>query len=485
MNNEINRLKILSSIIWKFLEQGGTQGVQFIVSIVLARLLTPEDYGLIAIVIIFITIANVFIQSGFNTALIQKKNADEIDFSSILYLNLFVAGLLYVILYFISPFIAKIYKEPQIILIIRVLSVTLIFGAFNSIQNAYIARNMMFKKLFFSSFGSILISGSIGIVGAYVGFGVWALVVQQLINQLLITLILWFTIKWRPKLIFSFKRVRGLFSFGWRLLAARLIDTIYTNSYSLIIGKMFSPVMLGFYNRGDQFPKFIVSNINGSIQSVMLPVLSSQQENKIRIKDMVRKTVIISSFFIVPMMVGLAILAEPFVEIILTPKWVLSIPFVRIFCAYYALWPLHTANLQAINALGRTDVFLKLEIIKKSVGILILLMSLPFGIHAIAWGIFFGGFISVFINAYPNTKLLDYKYKEQLLDIMPIMLLSFVMGIIVNNIKRLELGKETTMLLQIILGAGIYFGLAKFLKLKCLTYIINVYKSIIKNQSKD
>ena len=258
MKNQHTKSKVLSSLFWKLMERGGTQGIQFIVQIVLARLLLPEDYGMIALITIFITIANVFVQSGFNTALIQKKDADEVDFSSVFYLSLFVAGLLYIILFFTAPFIANFYEEPQLISVLRILALTLFFGAFNSIQNAIVARKMVFKKLFFSSLGAVVISGIVGIITAYAGFGVWALVFQQLLNQVSITLILWFTVKWRPKLVFSFESIKSLFSYGWKLLVAALLNTLYMDIRSLIIGKIYSPAMLGYYNRGEQFPKFIV-----------------------------------------------------------------------------------------------------------------------------------------------------------------------------------------------------------------------------------
>ncbi|MFW6015999.1 MAG: lipopolysaccharide biosynthesis protein, partial [bacterium] len=384
MKNEVNKSKVLSSLFWKFMERGGTQGIQFIIQLVLARLLLPEDYGLVALVTIFITIARVFVQSGFNTALIQKKDADEVDFSSVLYLSIFVAGILYIILFFTAPFIAEFYRNPQLISILRVLSITLFFGAFNSIQNAFVAKYMIFKKLFYSSLGSIFISGTLGIIAAYAGWGVWALVLQQLVNKISISIILWFTVEWRPVLAFSFKKVKGLFSFGSKLLVSSLLNTLYQDLRSLIIGRIYAPAMLGFYNRGKQFPSLIINNINGSIQSVMLPALSSHQDNRNRVKNMVRRSIVTSSYIVLPAMVGLAVVAEPLVKIILTDKWLPAVPFLQIFCVSSALMPIHTANLQAINALGRSDIFLKLEVIKKITGLIILLSSVPFGIYAIA-----------------------------------------------------------------------------------------------------
>lgn len=479
MTKRANKAIILSSIIWKLMERVGTQGIQFIVQIVLARIIVPNDYGIIALIAIFITIANVFVQSGFNTALIQKKDVNEVDFSSVFFISLFVASLFYSILFITAPIIAAFYRMPQLIYVLRVLSITLFFGAFNSIQNAVIARNMQFRKLFFSSLCAIVVSGIVGITMAYEGFGVWALVAQQLINQLSITVILWFIVQWRPKLTISFERVKGLFSYGWKLLVSALIDTLYMNLRSLIIGKIYQPEMLAFYNRGDQFPHVIVSNINGSIQSVMLPALASEQENRMRVKDMVRRSIVTSSFIVFPMMVVLAVAAEPLVLILLTDKWLSSVPFLQIFCASYALWPIHTANLQAINALGRSDIFLRLEIIKKILGIIVLCVSIYFGIYAIAMGTLISGIISTFINAYPNVKLLKYSCLEQWKDISPSLILSLIMGIIIYSIKYLCLTSWLTLILQIVVGGIIYVSMAKIFKLECYVYLIKTFKEFV------
>ncbi|WP_216641129.1 lipopolysaccharide biosynthesis protein [Solibacillus sp. R5-41] len=475
---------IISSLLWKLLERGGTQGVQFIVMIILARMLLPEEFGLIVLVSIFITIAGVIAQSGFNTALIQKKKVDEIDFSSVFYLNLFVTIILYVILYISAPYIASFFDHPQLTLVLRILSLTLFFSTFNSIQNAVIARNMQFKKLFVSSLGGVVISGIVGIAMAYANFGIWSLVVQQLTNQLIFTATLWYTVKWKPQLFFSIERLISLFSFGWKLLASALIDTIYSNIRSLLIGKMFSPVMLGFYNRGEQFPSILIGNINGSIQSVIFPALSSQQDNKQRIKEMVRRSIVTSSFIVFPMMIGLAVIAEPLVKIMLTEKWLPAVPFLQIFCAVYALWPLHTANLQAINALGRSDIFLKLEIIKKIIGLGILLIGIPFGVHAMAIGSFVGGIIAVFLNAYPNLTLLNYSVKEQWKDIMPSLLIALTMGAIVFSVQWLRLSEGVTICMQILAGITIYVGLAKAFRLECYIYLILTMKDILKRNKK-
>jgi len=482
MENQNTKSNIISSLIWKLLERSGTQGIQFIVQIVLARLLLPEEYGIIAIVMVFILLANVFVQSGFNTALIQKKDADEVDFSSVLYLSLGVAGVLYVVIYFAAPFIANFYRQPLLIPVLRVLSITLFIGAFNSIQNAFVARNMLFKKLFLSSLVASIISGVVGITAAYHNWGVWALVAQQLTNQLMIAIILWFTVKWRPHLLFSFERVKVLFSYGSKLLASALIDTLYRDLRTLIIGKMYTPSMLGFYNRGRQFPQLIVSNINGSIQSVMLPALSSHQDNRKRVKEMMRRAIVSSSFLIFPMMVGMAVVAEPLVKIVLTDKWLPAVPFLQIACFTFALWPIHTANLQAINAMGRSDIFLKLEVIKKIMGLIILGISLPFGIYAIALGQVVSGFVSTFINAYPNKKLLDYSYKEQWVDIMPSLMISLVMGAIVYSINFLSMPAWQILVFQVVSGSIIYLVLAKIFKIESFSYLVSTVKLLLKSR---
>lgn len=482
MENGQIKAKVLSSLFWKLLERGGTQGVQFLVQIILARLLLPEDFGMIALVIIFIVIANVFVQSGLNTALIQKKEVKDIDFSSVFYISLIISIFLYIILFFSAPTIADFYNEPQLTAVLRVLAITLFIGVFNSIQNAVIARNMMFKKLFLSSLSAIIISGTIGISMAYFGFGVWALVTQQLINQLLIVIVLWVTIDWKPRLLFSINRVKVLFSFGWKLLVSGLIDTFYINLRSLIIGKLYNSSLLGFYNRGQQFPLLIVLNINSSIQSVMFPALANQQDNRMKVKDMVRRSIVTSSFLIFPIMVGMAVVAEPLVKVVLTEKWLPAVPFIQILCASYALWPIHTANLQAINALGRSDIFLRLEIYKKVIGLIVLGISIPFGIYAIVFGEIIIGLISTFINAYPNLKLLNYSYKEQIKDIIPSFLLSLVMGIGAYSISFIGFSAGLTLIIQIILGFIIYFSLAIIFKIECFNYLLLTVKEILKSK---
>lgn len=484
MGNEIGKMQIITSLLWKFIERIGTQGIQFIVMIILARFLLPEDFGLIVVVTVFITIATVITQSGFNTALIQAKKIDEIDLSSVFYLNLFIATILYIILFILSPFIAAFFEQPQLKLILRILSISLFFGAFSAIQHTIIARNMQFKKLFVSSLSGVVISGVIGIIMAYSNLGVWSLVTQQLLFHLIMTVTLWYTVKWKPQLSFSMERLGRLFSFGWKLLLSSLIDTIYSNIKSLIIGKLFSPSILGFYSRGEQFPSTLINNINGSILSVMFPALSSQQDNVKRMKEMMRRAIVTSSFIVFPMMIGLAVIAEPLINVLLTEKWLPAVPFLQIFCAIYALWPIHTANLQAINALGRSDVYLKLEIIKKILGILILIVTIPYGVYAIAIGSIVSGIISSFLNAYPNIILLNYSIKEQFIDICPSLLISLIMGAVIYTIRWIGLSDIATISMQVIFGIILYIGLAKLLRLEIYNYLFLTMKEIFGRNKK-
>lgn len=477
MDNNITKAKIVSSLLWKFTERIGVQGIQFVVMILLARLLLPEDFGLIVLVTIFVSIAGVIAQSGFNTALIQKKNVDEVDLSSVFYLNFFIATILYIVLFITAPSIASFFDQPQLTLVLRLLSLTLFFSSFQSIQHTIIARNMQFKKLFFSSIGGVVLSGFFGIVMAYAGYGIWSLLAQQLINQIVYTATLFYTVKWRPQLLFSIVRLRNLFSYGWKILASALIDSIYTNISSLIIGKLFSPATLGFYNRGEQIPNILIGNINGSIQSVLFPALSAEQDNKKRIKEMVRRAIVTSSFIIFPVMVGLAVVAESLVEVLLTEKWLPAVPFIQIFCAAYAFWPIHTSNLQAINALGKSEIFLKLEILKTLLGFLLLIISLPFGVYAIAIALLISSILCTFINSYPNFALLNYGCREQWKDISPALIISLIMGTIVYPLQWVEISAILTLIIQICVGIVVYISLAKLFKFESYAYILGIFKN--------
>lgn len=476
----MNRKSVISNIIWRFLERCGAQGVTFIVSVVLARLLDPSLYGTVALVTVFTAILQVFVDSGMGNALIQKKDADDLDFSSVFYFNFSVCLLLYICMFFAAPLIAAFYNMPDLTPVVRVLSLTLIISGVKNIQQAYVSRNMLFKKFFFATLGGTIGAAVIGIWMAWKGYGVWALVVQNLFNAALDTIILWVTVKWRPKRAFSFKRLKGLFSYGWKLLVSALLDTGYNNVRSLIIGKLYTSADLAFYNRGKQFPNLIVTNINTSIDSVLLPTMSKEQDNMERVRDMTRRAIKTSTFIMMPLMMGLAVCAEPLIRIVLTDKWLPAAFFLRVFCFTFAFYPIHTANLNAIKAMGRSDLFLKLEVIKKIVSISALISTMFISVEAMALALPVTSILGQIINSWPNRKLLDYSYRAQLLDMLPQIGMSLAMGGIVFTIQFLRLPDIATLLIQVPLGALIYIVGSKLLHIDSYEYVKGLIKSYTK-----
>lgn len=469
--------KVVSNFIWRFAERCGAQLVSFVVSIVLARLLEPSVYGTVALVTVFTTILQVFIDSGLGTALIQKKNADDLDYSSVFYFNFVVCIILYLGMFIAAPYIAKFYGNMSLIPVIRVISLTLIISGVKNIQQAYVSSNMLFKRFFFSTIGGTIVSAFVGIFMAYIGMGVWALVAQQLSNAMIDTMILWITVKWRPKAVFSWERLKSLLAYGWKLLVAVLLDTVYNNLRNLVIGKMYSSADLAFYNQGDKFPKIIVTNINTSIDSVLLPTMSSEQDNKARVKEMTRRAIKTSTYIMAPLMMGLAFCAKTVVELVLTQKWLPCVPFLQIFCITYMFYPVHTANLNAIKAMGRSDIFLKLEIIKKIVGMSLLLSTMWFGVMAMAYSLLVSCVLSQIINSWPNKRLLGYGYLEQLRDLIPGVILAVIMGICVYFIGYINLPNIIVLIIQVIVGATIYIVMSIVFRLESFLYLWNMVKT--------
>jgi len=479
-----NSKNIVANFIWRFFERFGAQAVTLIVSIVLARMLNPEIYGVVALVTVIITFLQVFVDSGLGTSLVQKKDADDLDFSTVFYFNVFICVILYVGLFFFAPLIAQFYEMPELTEVIRALGLTLVISGVKNIQQSYVSKHLLFKKFFFSTIGGTIASAVVGIVMAYNGYGVWAVVAQHLTNLVVDTAILWITVKWRPKLAFSFKRLKGLLSYGWKLLVSAIIETAYRDVRQLIIGKQYTSVDLAVYNKGMQFPSFIASNINTAIDGVLFPVMSEQQNDVVAVKNMTRRSISLSSFILWPIMIGLAVVAPAFISLLLGEQWLGCVPYLQIFCVIYAFIPIHTANLNAIKALGRSDVFLKLEIVKKVVGISILLATMWFGPVYIALGQLVGAIISTFINSFPNRKLLNYKYFDQIKDMLPSVILSLVMGGIVWCINLIGLSDILTLVIQVPLGVIIYIVGAKLFRLKIFDYAWELVKKLFKKDKK-
>lgn len=472
-------LKTSSNLLWRFAERFGATGVSFVVSMVLARLLAPEDYGLIALVTVFITILNVFVDAGLGSALIQKKDADDLDFSTVFYFNVVFCLLLYSLLYVCAPFIAQFYSKSELTAIIRVLGLTIIISGVKGVQQAYVSKNLMFKKFFFATLCGTLGAAVLGIVMAVKGFGVWALVCQSLFNTTVDTIILWASIKWRPKKMFSLNRLKRLFSYGWKLLASSLINTVYEDLRQLIIGKVYSAESLAFYNKGQQLPNMIVQNINTSIDSVLLPVMSSYQDEQQQLKAMTRRAIITSSFFMWPLTLGLAATGENLITLLLTEKWLPCVPYLYIFCFVYGLQPIHTANLNAIKSMGRSDLYLKMEVFKKVVGIGIILVSMNYGVLAIGIGTGVYALFAGVVNAFPNRKLLEYRFSEQMKDLLPPFMLALVMAVAVYFLPVKTLPIFVQLLIQVPVGAVIYIVGSALFKLEGYVYAKRILTTLL------
>lgn len=471
-----SRGTIIKSLFWKYFERLGVQLIQFAVTIVLSRLLLPSEYGTIALIVIFIQLCNVIIDGGFNTALIQKKNSDNIDFSTIFFFSIGVSLLLYLMMYLSSPLIADFYDNQKLIPIIRILSLSLPFYAFNSIQRAYVSKEMLFNKLFYSSLGATILSGVIGIYMAYENYGVWALVAQNISSQFFTTIIMWFTIRWRPIWRFSLNRFKSLFSYGWKIFGSNIIISLFVNSRKIVIGKLYTPAVLAYYEKGDQLPSLIMTNIFTSIQTILFPAFSESQDDRTRVKAMMRISTKLSCFIIYPLIVGLIVIAKPLVVLLFTEKWLPAVPFIQILCIANFFRPVTISNLEAIKALGYSNITFKLEIIKKIIDIIILVASAILGVYYIAWGCVLYDFICVFINLAPNKKLLNYGIKEQVVDAVPTLVIAILSGISVYWIQYLSLSNFFIIFAQLILGLSFYLGISLICKEESCLYLLNLIK---------
>lgn len=478
MNNKV----VFSNLIWRFAERIGAQLVSFIVSVVLARILGPSAYGTVALMTVFTAILQVFVDSGLGNALIQKRNADDIDFSTVFFTNITFCTILYLLLFLFSPLIAGFYRDASITVYMRVLGLTVFISGIKNVQQAYVSRHMLFKKFFFSTLGGTLIAGIVGVVMAYTGCGVWSLIVQQVVNLAIDTTILWFTVRWRPLFVFSLERLKILFSFGWKLLASSLLDSIYTNIRQLLIGRIYTASELAQYNKGQQFPELIIRNINVSIDSVLLPAMSDVQDKAEKVKTMTRRSITVSVYVMAPLMMGLAFCGHSIVGLILSNQWLPCVFYMQIFCITYMFWPIHTANLNAIKAMGRSDLFLKLEIEKKIIGVIVLGLTAFVSVKAMAYSLLFTSITSQIINAAPNKKLLNYGYTEQLKDILPAILLAISMGIVIYPIQFVGLSYLVTLLIQIPLGALVYILGSRLLHLDSFEYLLQIIRPYIKKK---
>ena len=467
---------LLTNLGWKFAERIASQAVSFIVSIVLARILAPSDYGAIAMVMIFVSLANVLVEGGFSSALIQKKDADRLDFSTVFYFSIFCSLLLYAALYYSAPVISSFYGSAYDILtpVLRVIGLGVIVNAINSVQQAYVSRHMMFKKFFLSTLIGTIISAIIGLSCAYSGYGIWSLVWQQLSMIMTNTIVLYLVTRKLPGLEFSFIRLKGLFGYGVKILGASLLVTLFLELRSLIIGKIYSAKDLAYFDRGRQLPLLLVNNINSSVGSVLFPKMSQEQTNLVKIKQTCRNSIRFSAYVMSPMMVGLMVCSEPLVRCLLTEKWIECVPFLQVFCIIYLFYPLHTANMQAIKAIGRSDVFFKLEVIKKVIEIICLLLVMKISVMAIVVNMAILTTSFTVLNGIPNKKLLNYSFYEQFKDIVPPILLSSLMGIVIFSFNYFDFPDLLLLFIQVMVGSIFYFALSYIFKNPEFNYLLSL-----------
>ena len=469
--------KTFKGTLWSTLERFSVQGIAFVVMIIMARILTPDDYGLVGMLTVFIAVSQALVDSGFSQALIRKLDRSEIDNSTVFYFNIGVGIFLYLILFFCAPLIAKFYNEPILIPLTRLISLSVLINSFVVVQRALLTVNIDFKTQAKASFSAAIVSGVIGISMSYMGYGVWAIVWYQLSNLATNVCLLWILSKWRPKLLYSWKSFRELFSFGSKLAMSSVINVTYKNVYLLVIGKVFSASDLGFYTRAHQFAEFPSSNVTSIIQRVTFPVLCSIQNDDVRLTNVYRRFLRLSAFVVFPLMIGLAAVAHPFIILVLKEKWEFSVILLQIICFSMMWYPIHAINLNLLQVKGRSDLFLKLEILKKCIGVVIIVITVPFGLITMCYGSVVNSIISLIINTYYTGKLINVGFMKQMKDLLPTISYSLSMGVVVwivvqilpNNILKLSAG--------ILVGIIYFLAITKITRSADLRELLSFIKS--------
>lgn len=463
--------RAISGLTWKFLEKILAQGMQIVVQIVLARLLMPEEYGLVGLLSIFISISDVFILQGLTTALIQKKDADERDFSSVFIANILASLCIYAMLFFLAPAVAVFYKEPRLTKIMRVLSLQVVIGALAAVHNAVLSRELAFKKSFFRSISNAATQGVVGIALACLGWGAWALVFSKLAGTLVGVIVLWGAVSWRPHCILDFGRVKSLFSYSSKILGSNLANTIFNNLHSLVIGRVYTAADVGYYQRGQQIPQVLMTTVDGSMTEVLYPTFSKVQDDIVRLKNMLRKSISVSMFFILPMLFGLASVARPLTQLLLTEKWLPSVPYMQLSCVVCMFWPLSHRG-HALNALGKSNVTLKMNLIGKALTIIFILLFIQKGIFALMLGSICAAIINLMISSYYVQKIIGYSLKELAQDVLPSFGLSLLMAGVVSVVGMLPFHLLLVLILQVLTGVLVYFWGAWKLRFRAFSMVV-------------
>ena len=468
--------KILAGLFWQYFQRIANQLVHFVVSIILARLLLPEDFGLVALIGFFITVSNIFIDSGFGNALIQRKTIDELDTSSVFYTNLLIGLFFYMLLFIISPIMARYYDLPSLCNLLRVQALQIILMAFYCVQNAMLVRSMKFKINFYVNFLAVVISAIVGITLAYNDYGVWSLVFSQLSMQFVCCLGLWLLVRWRPKLIFSFDRLKKLFGYSSRILGGSLLHVVYNNVYNLVIGKQYSSTQLGFYNRGQLIPTIIIDNAANTINGVMFPALSSIQDDKERFLSVVRKMVSIVAFIVFLIVSLLLPLSSNIISLLLTDKWLPCVPFMQIVCLTVCFTPFILINSTILTSMGESDKYIKSTVVSKILSVILIFVASFFGIYYMVGAGCVAAVLTVIITSYWNNKIINYSRMMFLQDILPSMLLGCTSACLVYFVTLLKIYSFIILLLGGTVGVIFYLSVAYFFKFRQIKTFVEIFR---------
>lgn len=477
----MDKKKVISSLVYKFIERLGVKGLGLVVSIVLARLLAPEAFGQIAIMTVFINLSQVIVEGGFTTALIQRGDVTERDYSTVFYINLALAVVCFLLLQITAPFISAYYAQ-DITKPLRVYAYTVFFGAFNALQLARMQKNMQFRRIMICSLIATVISGVVGIASAYLNLGLWALIIYYMVHSVIMCITAAFAEKWLPKFEFSLGRAKILFDYGWKMFVSAVLCSLYGDIRSLVIGKQFSSNDLAYYNRGQQFPQVISHTLDSAIQSVMFPTMASVQDESAKLEKLLRSAVTMGAFVIMPTMFGLAAVSEPVVKLLLTDKWLPCVPYMQWLCIANAAVPVLSSNLIAIKAYGRSDVYMRLEMVRRILMLTILLFSiLAFHtVQAIAISFCISYWLDTVISMIPVKRLLNYGIKKQFADLWKIILSAFIMFVVVQCVGVLPWNSAILLVTQILAGVVVYIGLSYVLKIEAQKVMIQLIRKFLR-----
>lgn len=472
--------KTINGMVWSFLQKVSGQLISFVISVVLARILTPSDYGVVALAGMFLVLMSIFSDGGLSPALIQKKEVDEDDYNTMFVTQLVFASFLYVVIFFAAPFFSGLFKsvdQDQFTSIIRVMALTMPLGALAGVQYSVVTRRLMFKWYFYTNFVALLVSGTVGLYLAFHGYGAWALVGQGIASMITSTIVIYCLLDWHPKFHFSYSRFKPLFQQGLKYMGTSFIGTLTAQFKGYALGLKYSATDLAYYNRGEGIPNLLCNNIDSTIQGVLFPSLTKLQDDYVAVRSALRRAIRISTFILFPMLFGLAAVSDHVVVLVFTEKWSPSIPFMRILCFVLAIGIMCNVNIQALKAIGKIGLILKLEFIKKPIMFVMILGTMMISPLAIAWGMLFFNIFVYFINSYPNKRTIGYHYLQQLKDVVPNCLMALLMAVVVYFIGRLSLNLYVLLTIQIISGISIYVILAIATKNDSLNYIYGYVKN--------